>query len=84
MLRSTLVALSITALTSVPALASHCPKDAAAINAALENVTVSEEVQAQVIELRDAGMAAHEAGNHDESEATLAEAMRLLLNSLGQ
>jgi hypothetical protein len=84
MLRSILVALSIIALTSVPALARHCPQDAAAINAALEDVTVSEEVQAQVIELRDAGMASHEAGNHDEAEATLAEAMRLLLNSLGQ
>jgi hypothetical protein len=84
MLRTTLAAISIVAFTSIPALASHCPADAAAITAALENVTVSDEMQAQVIELRDTGMAAHEAGNHDEAEATLAEAMRLLLNSIGQ
>ena len=79
-----LAAISIFALTALPALASHCPADAAAITAALENVTVSDEVEAQVIELRDAGMAAHEAGNHDDAEATLAEAMRLLLSSIGQ
>jgi hypothetical protein len=84
MLRTTLAAISIVAFTSSHAFASHCPADAAAITAALENVTVSEEIQAQVIELRDAGMVAHEAGNHDEAEATLAEAMRLLLNSIGQ
>jgi len=84
MLRSTLTAIAITALTAVPALASHCPKDAAAINAALEKVTVGDDVKVQIIELRDSGMAAHEAGNHAEAEEQLAEAMRLLLNSLGQ
>lgn len=84
MIRPTLTAFAITALTAVPAFASHCPKDAAAINAALENVTLSEDVQVKVIELRDTGMAAHEAGNHGDAEATLAEAMRLLLNSIGQ
>ena len=65
-----------------PALASHCPKDAAAIDAALENVEFSNDVRVAVIELRDQGMAAHEAGDHAQSEALLAEAMRQLLLAL--
>jgi hypothetical protein len=49
----------------------------------LENVSVSEDVQVQVIELRDAGMAAHEAGNHGDAEHTLAEAMRRAMPEFG-
>lgn len=66
-------------LVSGSALAGHCPKDAAAIDAALENMSVSEDVRVQVVTLRDQGMALHEQGNHAESEATMAEAMRILL-----
>jgi hypothetical protein len=53
---------------------------AAAIDAALANADVTEEVRVQVIELRDQGMAAHEAGNHAESEALLGQAQALLPN----
>jgi hypothetical protein len=82
MIRKSLAALAIVAMTSLPALAHHCPADAEAIDAALAKVTLADDVEAQVVTLRDAGMAAHEAGNHDEAEKTLAEAMRLLLNSI--
>jgi hypothetical protein len=82
MFRLTLPALAILTLTSFPSLAGHCPADAEAIDAALAKVTVSDEVRAQVTALKDEGLVEHEAGNHAESEATMAEAMRLLLNSL--
>lgn len=82
MSRTTLAALAVLALSTIPALAAHCPADAAAITAALEKVSVSGEIEAQIVALRDEGMALHEAGNHRESEAKLAEAMRLLLNSI--
>jgi hypothetical protein len=82
MFRLTLPTIAILALTSLPALAAHCPQDAAAIDAALAKVTLSDDVKAQVMTLRDEGMAAHEAGNHDESEEKLAEAMRLILTSI--
>ena len=82
MYRITLPALALVALATAPALAGHCPRDAAAIDAALAKVTISDEVRTEVTTLRDRGMELHEAGNHDESQATLAEAMRLILNSL--
>jgi hypothetical protein len=78
MLRIATAALAALCLTSFSALASQCPSMAAAIDAALANASVTEEVRVQVIELRDQGMAAHEAGNHSESEALLAEAQALL------
>jgi hypothetical protein len=77
--------LKILALTlaaaffSGPAFAGHCPKDAAAIDAALEKMTLSDEVRVEVVALRDQGMALHEQGDHAASEAALADAMRRLL-----
>ncbi len=68
-------------LTASPAFAHHCPKDAAAIDHALGVVSVSDEVKAQVTALKDKGMTEHKAGDHAAAETTLAEAMRLLLNS---
>jgi hypothetical protein len=80
MLRLAVAAFAAFQLMTFSALASQCPSMAAAIDAALANADVTEEVRVQVIELRDQGMAAHEAGNHAESEATLAEAQALLAN----
>jgi hypothetical protein len=53
---------------------------AAVIDEALADAEVSEELRVQIVELRDEGMAQHEAGNHSESEATLAEAQALIPN----
>ena len=75
-----LAAVAATFLAS-PALAAHCPKDAAAIDAYLAKMSVDETLKAEVVALRDKGMELHNAGNHRESEAALAEAMRKLLGS---
>jgi hypothetical protein len=79
MIRATLSAFALAALVATPALAAHCPQDAAAIDHALPLSTLSDEEKAEVQALRDEGMAQHEAGNHAESEALLADAMRRLL-----
>ncbi len=68
---------------SAPALAYHCPLDAKAIENGLANIQVSDEVRTKVVQLHDEGMAAHKAGNHEDAEKKLAEAMRMLLNAAG-
>ncbi|WP_323783780.1 hypothetical protein [Leisingera sp.] len=66
-------------LLAVPAFAHQCPADMAAIDAALAAGTeLSEADLATVQELRSEGQAQHEAGDHDASVATLAEAKALL------
>ena len=42
---------------------------------------LSDEVRTAVTDLREKGMAQHEAGDHRASEKTLAEAMRILLTN---
>lgn len=79
MIRTTLSALAVLALMAAPALAAYCPLDAEAIEAALPNSSLSDEEKAEVEALKTQGMEQHEAGNHNESEALLAEAMRKLL-----
>lgn len=82
MIRHTVLAAATAALLATPALASHCPKDAAAIDHALASLDVSDDVKTKVTALRDKGMEQHKAGNHAESEDTLSEAMRTLLMSV--
>jgi hypothetical protein len=80
MMRKTLSAFAVLALFATPALAAHCPQDAAAIEHALEaRADMSEAEKAEITALKDQGMEQHEAGNHRESEALLADAMRRLL-----
>ena len=74
-----LTALLILASPSV--YAGHCPVDAKAIDEGLANMLLSDEVRTAVIDLREKGMAQHEAGDHRASEKTLAEAMRMLLTN---
>lgn len=71
----------LASLLSVPALASHCPADAKAVEAGLANIEVSDDARGKIMQLHDEGMAAHNAGNHSEAEQKLAEAMRMLLNA---
>ncbi|GAA0790279.1 hypothetical protein [Marinobacterium sediminicola] len=79
--------LFVTALlastVSAPAFAYHCPMDAKAIENGLANIQVSDEVRSKVMQLHDEGMAAHKAGDHQDAEKKLAEAMRMLLNAAG-
>lgn len=79
MIRNTLSAFAVLALMATPALAGHCPADAAAIEHALPTSNLSDAEKAEVEALKDQGMEQHAAGNHRESEALLAEAMRRLL-----
>jgi hypothetical protein len=82
MIRRSLAAFAAVALMATPALAAHCPQDAAAIDHALEaRADMPDAEKEQIRALRDEGMQLHEAGNHRESEAKLAEAMRMLLNA---
>lgn len=77
-----LLALAAIAMLSTPALAFHCPKDVAAIDAALGKMQGMDDTRAQVKQLRDEGLALHEAGKHKEAVDKLAEAMRTLLNAM--
>ncbi|MFV1496529.1 hypothetical protein VWZ88_20045 [Phaeobacter sp. JH20_36] len=72
------LAAAITLLAS-PLLAGQCPADIAAIDAALAAGTeLSEADLATVQELRDEGQSLHDAGDHDASVQTLAEAKAML------
>ncbi|AUQ71164.1 hypothetical protein [Phaeobacter inhibens] len=66
-------------LLAAPLLAGQCPADIAAIDAALAAGTeLSEADLATVQELRDEGQSLHDAGDHDASVQTLAEAKAML------
>ncbi len=82
MLNKFALATAVMLATATPALAHHCPLDAAAIDHALGVMSVSPDIKAQVTALRDKGMTEHEAGDHAAAETNLAEAMRLLLNNM--
>lgn len=82
MIRKILAVGLVSGFFIAPAFAGHCPMDIAAIDSALENTTLDSEVETQVKALRDEGQALHEAGDHGAATGKLAEAMRLILNSL--
>ncbi|MDX1593293.1 MAG: hypothetical protein R3298_03525 [Gammaproteobacteria bacterium] len=81
MIRKSLLTILLTLGLAGVALAGHCPKDAAAITAGLENSGADDATKAKVAALRDEGMELHNAGNHGASEDKMAEAMRLLLTN---
>jgi hypothetical protein len=67
------------ALASATALAFHCPKDMAKIDAALaKNPKLSAQQMSDVKKYRAEGEALHKAGKHQESVDTLAKAMKIL------
>jgi hypothetical protein len=64
---------------SAPAFANHCPKDMAAIDAALaKNPQLSKAQLDQVKKLRAQGEAEHKAGKHKESLQSLQKAEDIL------
>lgn len=79
--RSLLAAAILVGFTA-PALAFHCPKDVAAIDAAMAKGNWTEAQKAEVTKLRDEGEALHKAGKHQDSVNKLSEAMRAMLNSM--
>ena len=78
MKRILITAAAVIAL-SAPAFASHCPKDMAAIDAALaKNPKLSDAQMTQVKKLRAEGEDLHKAGKHKESVETLQKAEDIL------
>ncbi|HKP27076.1 MAG TPA: hypothetical protein VJV39_24615 [Dongiaceae bacterium] len=77
-MKKLLTAIALSVLLSGTAFANSCPTHVAKIDAALATSTASEDVKAQAKALRDEGQALHDAGNHAESMAKLAEAEALL------
>jgi hypothetical protein len=66
-------------MLATPAFAFQCPSDIAAIDAALAaSPDLSQEQIAEVTALRDEGEALHQAGDHQASVDTLAQAKEIL------
>ena len=61
-----------------PVSAKQCPKDMAAIDAAMASASLSKEDTAKVKELRAKGEKLHKSGGHGESVKALGEAKMLL------
>lgn len=66
------------ALTSTLALASSCPKEMKAIDAALPNAKLDATKSAEVKKLRADGEQLHKDGKHAESMAALGKAKAIL------
>jgi hypothetical protein len=78
MKRILIIAAALTALAA-PAFANHCPKDMAAIDAALaKNPSLSKADLDQVKMLRAQGEALHKEGKHKESLEALQKAEDIL------
>lgn len=78
MIRKGLLTATIVIFMAGPAFAFHCPKDMAAIDAAMPTAQLSDADKAKAMELRATGEAQHKAGDHAASVKTLAEAMKIL------
>ena len=69
-------------LSAFPDWRSLLDADVKAIDAALAKMTLSAAQMSEVKQLRDRGEAEHGAGNHADAVNSLAEAMRIILNSM--
>jgi hypothetical protein len=75
MIKRVLLTAAIAVAFAAPAFANHCPKDMAAIDAALaKNPALTATQLASVKQQRADGEALHKAGKHEESVATLCKA----------
>jgi hypothetical protein len=74
MLKSMILAIALVSVAS-PAFAGSCPAKVGMIDAALTLGTAKNAEKVKM--LRDKGEAQHKAGKHNESVATLIEAMKL-------
>jgi hypothetical protein len=78
-MKHVLVAAAMLVALSAPAFANHCPKDMAAIDAALaKNPQLSAAQMSEVKKLRADGEALHKAGKHQESVDALQKAEDIL------
>jgi hypothetical protein len=77
-MKKLLLAAILSSALAGPAFAHQCPSLMAKIDEAMTTTTVDDATKAQVMDLYAKGKAEHEAGQHDESEADLMAAMKLL------
>ena len=73
-----LLAAALLLALSSPAFAHQCPALMKQIDDKLATAQLSDADKAKVAELRKAGEEQHAAGAHDQSEASLQEALALL------
>ena len=73
-----LLASLLSLLASASAHASQCPTMWRAVDATLMSKQVDATTRAKVEKLRAEGEALHKSGRHAESEAALAQALKLL------
>jgi hypothetical protein len=76
-MKKTLILASFLALAS-PAFANQCPTLMKKIDAAMQTASLDDAKKAQVMDLYQKGKAAHDAGDHAASEASLNEALKIL------
>lgn len=77
-MRKLIAATFVTVLLAGPAMANQCPTLMKKIDDAMATTTLDDAGKAKVTELYNKGKAEHEAGKHDDSVATLNEALKLL------
>jgi len=73
-----LIAATVIAALTGSAFAGSCPTLMKKVDDALPTTTISAEDKAKVMELRQKGEQQHASGKHEESIATLNEAIKLL------
>ena len=76
-MKKALIIASFLALAT-PAFASQCPALMNKIDAAMKTAQLDDAKKAQVTDLYNKGKAAHDAGDHAASEASLNEALKIL------
>lgn len=77
-MKTVIHAAIVLAFTLTSAMAFQCPADIAKIDQALQTTNLSEAEKAEVVALRDQGQALHDAGQHQQSVDTLAQAKQML------
>lgn len=77
-MKSILAAAAILVALAGPAFANQCPGLWAKAEEAMKTATLDDAGKTKVTELVAKGKAEHEAGKHDESVASLNEALKLL------
>ena len=78
MFRKVLLSTTIVILTAGQAIASSCPKQMAAVDAALATTKISAADKTKVMGMRKKGEMQHKSGDHAGSVKTLAEAKKIL------
>ena len=77
-MKALLAAAALSLTLAGPAFATQCPADIAKIDAALQTASLSDAQKAEVMQLREEGERLHQAGQHQASVNTLAQAKEIL------